>query len=44
MSTEQMRQALISAYPGRQWQQKVIKMSEAQVFAVYTKFKNQNKI
>lgn len=44
MTTEQMRQALLKAYSGDRWKQKVIKMSEAQVFAVYTKFKNQNKI
>ncbi len=41
---ERKRQDLIAAYSGRQWQQKVIKMSEAQVVAVHMRLKSQGKI
>lgn len=44
MNTEQMRQALLSAYFGPRWAAKVKAMSEGQVFAVYTRLKNENKI
>lgn len=45
MATESKeREALKAAYPGRQWQQKVIRMSDAQVTAVYLRLKQQNKI
>lgn len=44
MNTEQMKQALLKAYPGNRWAEKVKKMSEGQVFTVYTRLKNAGKI
>lgn len=44
MNTEQMRQALLRAYPSTSWKNKVTKMNEQQVFAVYTRLKNQKKL
>lgn len=44
MNTEQMRQAILGAYSGPRWADKVKKMSEGQVFAVYNRLKNNNKI
>ena len=38
------REQLMLAYPHRRWQQKVIRMSEAQVIAVYLRLKAQGKI
>ena len=35
MTTEQMRQAILVKYPGEAWKQKVAKMSDAQVQAIY---------
>jgi hypothetical protein len=39
-----MREALKGVFPHRKWQQKVVKMSEAQVVAVYHNLKQQNKL
>lgn len=36
----QMRQYIMAAYPGPKMVQKVKNMSEAQVFAMYTRIKN----
>lgn len=44
MTTEQMRQVILGAYPGPKWADKVKKMSEGQVFAVYNRLRNANKI
>ena len=41
---EKKRQELIGAYSGKQWREKVIKMSEAQVIAIYMNLKRQNKL
>ena len=41
---ERKRQALLSAYPGDKWAEKVKKMSEAQVIAIYMNLKRQNKL
>ena len=39
------REAVIGAYPGsRKWKTKVIKMSEAQLIAVYLRLKAQGKV
>lgn len=43
MTPDQMRRAIRTVY-GMQWRAKVDKMSDAQVVAVYLKFKSQNKI
>lgn len=44
MTTEQKREAIRAAYPGRKWAQKVNAMTEDQVVAVYLRLKQQNKI
>lgn len=44
MSPQQMRQAILSAYPGANWPAKVSKMSDQQVFVVYTRLRNSKKI
>jgi hypothetical protein len=43
-STEQKRQALLAAYSGQTWLDKVKKMSDEQVVAIYLRLKKQNKI
>lgn len=43
MSVSQ-REAVKGAYPGPAWQQKVAKMSEAQVTAIYLNLKSQRKV
>ena len=40
MSTAQMRAYIKEAYPGDAWYQKINKMSDKQVLAVYTSFMN----
>lgn len=40
MSVEQMRDALMKAYPGQRWSDKVKKMSDNQVIAVYYRMLN----
>lgn len=42
--TEKKRQALLAAYPGPSWADKVKRMPEDQVIAVYLRLKAQNKI
>lgn len=37
MSIEQMRAALKKTYPGKSWAEKVDKMSDSQVLAVYNR-------
>lgn len=44
MNDHQMREALKKAYPGKAWIEKVNKMSEPQVAAVYLRMKRENKI
>lgn len=41
---EQMRKAIREAYSSEAWWAKVDKMSERQVFAVYTRLKSQKRI
>jgi hypothetical protein len=41
---EQKRSAVATAYPGSKWRDKVLKMSDAQVIAVYFNLKKQHKI
>lgn len=43
-TTQQKREALKGAYPGSSWIQKVTKMSETQVVAVYLNLKKQGKV
>jgi len=38
------REELKKAYPGKKWAEKVKKMSESQVAAVYLRLKQQNKV
>lgn len=44
MNTEQMRAALISVYSGAAWKNKVKKMPEDQVQAVYLRLKSQGRV
>ena len=44
MDTLQKREALKAAYPGQVWQEKVTKMPESQVTAIYLKLKQQGKV
>ena len=44
MNTEQKRVALLSAYPGPKWVEKVKKMSEQQVIATYLRLQRAGKI
>lgn len=44
MTTEQMRIELSKLYSGKSWRDKVNKMSDAQVFAVYNRMKRERKI
>lgn len=41
---DQKRQALLHAYPSHKWREKVNKMSDAQVIAIYLNLKRQKKI
>lgn len=41
---EEMRAAIKEAYSSKRWWAKVAKMSDAQVYAIWQKFKNQKKI
>ena len=38
MSVEQMRKSIEQVYPGGRWKDKVSKMKDGQVIAIYTKF------
>ena len=40
MSIEQMREALMKSYPSQKWQDKVLKMSDNQIIAIYTRMLN----
>jgi hypothetical protein len=40
-NTNQMRQALKAAYPGRSWKQKVNNMSDNQVLAIFSRIKEE---
>ena len=44
MSIEQMRVAISKVYPGEKWYQKVYKMSDSQVLAIYHKFLNDKRL
>jgi len=44
MTTEQMRQALLTAYSGKSWEERVKKMADGQVFVVYNRLKNAGKL
>jgi len=44
MSNEQKRYILSKAYPGPNWQQKVTKMSDAQVHVIYMRLLYNNKL
>lgn len=44
MTTEEMRAALIKLYPGPKWKYRVDRMTEQQVFAVYSRMKRENKL
>lgn len=38
------REALFAAYPGRRWRDRVMKMSDSQVVAVYMRLQSQGKV
>lgn len=44
MSIEQMRAAVISVYPGKKWKERVDRMPDAQVVAIYKSFVQEGKI
>lgn len=44
MEVARMREAIKAVYASPRWADKVNKMPEAQVFAVYARFKRENKI
>lgn len=44
MQVDQMRNAILDAYHGDKWKQKVSKMSEGQVIAVYKNFQFRKKV
>lgn len=44
MPTKAMRAALKTVYPSKKWAQKVDKMSDAQVVAIYRNLQQQNKV
>lgn len=44
MSPEQKRDFIIKAYPGPSWEEKVAKMSDAQVHTIYIRLINRKKI
>ena len=44
MNTNQKRQELLKAYDSPKWHDKVKKMSDAQVVAIYLRLKQQNKL
>lgn len=37
MSIEQMRNEVMKLYPGPYWQKRVMNMTDAQIFAIYSK-------
>ena len=44
MTVDQMRAALIKAYPAPKWAKKVMGMHENQILTLYLKFKREGKI
>lgn len=44
MNINQMRDALKRAYPSKQWAEKVTKMRDDQIQAIYLRFKREGKI
>lgn len=44
MKTDEMRQRLAKVYQSQKWRDRVARMSQSQVFAVYTKFKLEGKV
>ena len=42
-SISEMRTALKTAYPGREWKRKVDRMPDRQVYSIYTEIQNRNK-
>jgi hypothetical protein len=38
-NVNQMRQAIIAAYPGKSWKQKVNQMSDNQIIAIFSSLK-----
>ena len=44
MGIEQMRTVILSVYPGDGWKQKVKKMKDNQVMAVYMRFLQEGKL
>lgn len=44
MSPQQMRDAILKAYPGADWPAKVAKMSHQQVYVVYMRLLRTNKL
>lgn len=43
-TVQEERTALASVYPGRAWSEKVRRMPDSQVTAIYLRFKQQGKI
>jgi hypothetical protein len=43
-STEAKRQELLKLYPSQKWRDKVIKMSPAQVTAIYIRIRDEGKL
>ncbi len=44
LTAEHMRREIVKVYKGRRWEEKVRKMSDDQVTAVYLSFKRRGKI
>lgn len=44
MGVEQMRSAIVKAYPGKKWADKVKKMSDNQVIAIYNRLLQSGKL
>lgn len=44
MTVEQMRVALMKAYPGPKWERRVSGMSEAQVIRIYNRLRANNQL
>lgn len=43
MSVDQMRKAIIDVYPGTSWLNRVYRMGDNQIIAIYYKFKKEGK-
>ena len=44
MSPDQMRQKILMVYPSPNWEDRIYKMSDIQVAAIYNRLLNQGKI